>query len=455
MAAISEPATMEVAGLDGWLASRHAAYPFAVTRVPFADLDGWHFDDQTGNLAHRSGRFYTVEGLRVRAQREDLDEWHQPIIVQPEVGILGLLMRRVRGEPHFLMQAKMEPGNRNLLQLSPTVQATRSNYMRVHRGARVKYLEYFRGPRRGKMIADALQSEHGWWFYRKRNRNMIVEVDGDVAADEDFRWMSATEIGAVMGRDNAVNMDSRSVLAHLPSNAAGPREPGGSAFQRALSASRDPRSGSLTSTPELLSWVTGHRADEDVRLTRINLRGLPGWRQTATEIARDDGRHFRVVGVGVRAGSREVARWSQPLLEPSGCGIAAVIVKEFGGVLHLLVHLKDECGFLGGPELGPTVQCRPGNYDESGAPAFLPQVLHAEPGRIRFDAVHSEEGGRFLNAESRYMVVEAADDFPRAVPDGYGWVTLWQLSDLLRHGGYVQMQARSLAVCLNFLGNHA
>ena len=47
---------------------------------------------------------------------------------------------------HCLMQAKMEPGNVNPLQLSPTVQATRSNYTQVHRGTGTRYLEYFVGP---------------------------------------------------------------------------------------------------------------------------------------------------------------------------------------------------------------------------------------------------------------------------------------------------------------------
>ncbi|CAM5359048.1 GDP-mannose 4,6-dehydratase [Streptomyces cyaneofuscatus] len=86
--------------------------------------------------------------------------WHQPIIVQPEVGILGILVKEFDGVPHFLMQAKMEPGNSNLLQISPTVQATRSNYTKAHKGADVRYLEYFRGPRQGRVLADVLQSEH-------------------------------------------------------------------------------------------------------------------------------------------------------------------------------------------------------------------------------------------------------------------------------------------------------
>ena len=172
--------------VDDWLEGRRRAHRFRVDRIPFAELDGWSFEAGTGDLVHRTGRFFTVEGLRVTTSEGAFPEWHQPIIRQPEVGILGILVKEFDGVPHFLLQAKMEPGNRNLLQLSPTVQATRSNYTKAHQGADVKYLEYFHGARRGRVLADVLQSEHGSWFYRKSNRNMLVEADGEVPVHEDF-----------------------------------------------------------------------------------------------------------------------------------------------------------------------------------------------------------------------------------------------------------------------------
>ena len=41
---------------------------------------------------------------------------------------------------------QMEPGNINKVQLSPTVQATKSNYTRVHGGKAIKYLNFFKNP---------------------------------------------------------------------------------------------------------------------------------------------------------------------------------------------------------------------------------------------------------------------------------------------------------------------
>ncbi|MFF5002847.1 NDP-hexose 2,3-dehydratase family protein [Streptomyces phaeochromogenes] len=439
-AATTEGSQLATADFHGWLAERGRANAFRVDRIPFAELQGWSFEESTGNLVHRSGRFFTVEGLHVTERDGPYGDgpyadWYQPIIKQPEVGILGILVKEFDGVPHFLMQAKMEPGNPNLLQLSPTVQATRSNYTKAHQGADVKYIEHFVGPGRGRVVADALQSEHGSWFFRKSNRNMIVEAVGDVPLLDDFCWLTLGQIGELLHQDNVVNMDSRTVLSCLPLPATA--------------------SGALLTDIQLLSWITGERARHDVHAERVPLAGLPGWRQDEMTVEHEEGRYFNVVGVAVQAGNREVTSWTQPLFEPVGTGVTAFLTQEFDGVPHVLVHARVEGGFLDTVELGPTVQYTPGNYAhlaEKDRPPFLDSVLDASPDRVRYGAVHSEEGGRFRNAESRYLIVDAAEhDTPLDPPPGYTWVTPGQLTWLVRHGHYLNVQARTLLACLNAL----
>ncbi len=181
---------MATSDVLGWLKAHRIRGGASVKRIPFAELDQWSFAPGTGNLHHHTGRFFTVEGLH--SSRPQRPGWHQPIIMQPDIGILGILAKEFDGVLHFLMQAKFEPGNPNLVQLSPTVQATRSNYTQAHGGSGVKYLEYFLDP--DAALADVLQSEHGAWFYRKRNRNMIVEVQGDIETDDAFRWFTLGQI---------------------------------------------------------------------------------------------------------------------------------------------------------------------------------------------------------------------------------------------------------------------
>ncbi|WIM94465.1 NDP-hexose 2,3-dehydratase family protein [Actinoplanes oblitus] len=446
----SQGALLRTEEVGDWLADVRRRHAFRVERIPFSELDRWSFHPDTGNLVHASGKFFTVEGLRVSSETGPRAEWYQPIIKQPEVGILGILVKRIGGVLHFLMQAKMEPGNPNLLQLSPTVQATRSNYTRVHEGAPVRYLDYFRQPGRGRVVADVLQSEHGSWFHRKNNRNMIVEVDEEVEPHADFCWLTLGQIGELLHRDNVINMDARTVLACAPIGSvdAG-RAPG--SFLAALAHSR--HGAALHPDVEVLSWLTAERARLSVRAERVPLGGLPGWVRGTHAIGRPDGRFFEVVALSVEAGSREVSRWTQPVIEPRGMGINAFVTRRIDGVLHVLVAARAEAGFLGALELGPTVQCVPGNHDDlpiGDRPAFLDLVLGADPATVRYQAVHSEEGGRFLNAESRYLVLEPApEQAPLDPPAGFCWVTVGQLMSLVRHNNYVNVQARSLLACLN------
>ncbi|MFG2354813.1 NDP-hexose 2,3-dehydratase family protein [Streptomyces sp. NPDC048521] len=446
----TQGAVLRTEEFSGWLAGHRRAHAFRVDRIPFTELDRWSFHPDTGNLVHDSGRFFTVEGLHVTTEAGPHREWHQPIIKQAEVGILGILVKEFDGVLHCLMQAKMEPGNPNLLQLSPTVQATRSNYTRVHQGAPVRYLDYFVEPGRGRVLADVLQSEHGAWFHRKSNRNMIVEVDDDIEPHGDFCWLTLGQIGELLHLDNVVNMDARTVLACAPIGAVDPdraRDP----FVAALARSR--HAGALHSDVELLSWFTAERARQNVRAERVPLAGLPGWVRGTHAIDRPDGRFFRVVAVSVQAGSREVSRWTQPLVEPRGLGVTAFVTRRIDGVLHVLMRARAEAGFLDSLELGPTVQCVPGNHDDlppEDRPAFLDLVLSADPSIVRYEAVHSEEGGRFLNAESRYLVLEPEEDqVPLEPPPGFCWVTVGQLTSLVSHSNYVNVQARSLLACLN------
>ncbi len=438
-----------------WLGEQRRHQTQHVERIAFAAMRGWSFDLGSENLVHDSGRFFAVEGLRVKTDFGPVAEWTQPIIHQPEIGILGMVVREIGGVLHCLVQAKCEPGNANGVQLAPTVQATKSNYTGVHRGAEVPYLEYFRDPPPHRVLADVLQSEQGTWFYRKRNRNIVVEVDDDVDVAEQFCWLTIGQLHELLRVDNLVGMDTRTVLSCLPYGGGlvdlAPR--GG------LAASIDHSSagvcGSVHPTSEILNWITARQAEHELQTERIALRDLHDWYRSDGSISHDRGVFFSVIAVDVQTNSREVSAWTQPMIEPHGVGIIAMIVRRFDGVLHALVNARVEPGFLDVVELAPTVQCTPENYAHlpvGGQPPLLDLVLARRPEQVLFDVELAEEGGRFYHPACRYLVIEVGDEVPAQTRPEFRWMTLNQLSGLLRHSHYLNVQARTLVTCLRALG---
>lgn len=439
--------------IKAWIEQRNREVEVRVEKIPFAEMKMWH-SESDGSIHHDSGKFFSIVGIDVQTDFGQNNHWRQPIILQPEVGYLGILTKEINGVLYCLMQAKIEPGNVNCVQISPTLQATKSNYSRVHEGKSPHYLEYFVNAKPENIILDQLQSEQGARFMRKRNRNIIIKVDEDVPVLEDFRWMTLGQIKELMAYDNMVNMDTRTVLSGLkisdyvtPLDGLRNMSPFGK--DMILSASTNH---SLTSTRDHLSWLTGLKARYDLLVNYCPINGMPQWKRTESEIVREDQKYFRIIGVNVIISNREVSSWCQPLVEPMQQGLCAFIIKKIDGVYHFLMQAKLECGNFDVMELAPTVQCLTGNvYAENiQKPAFAEYVLNARKDQIVFDTLQSEEGGRFFKEQNRNLIVEADEDFPLEVPERYTWMTLQQIYQFLRFNNYLNIQARSLISALSY-----
>ena len=108
---VMESDVSDIADVDTWIEEIRSENEATIRQKPIADLDKWKLDPLSGNLSHVTGRFFTIEGITVRTNWGSVAEWDQPIIRQPEVGILGFIVKKIAGQLHFLVQAKIEPGN--------------------------------------------------------------------------------------------------------------------------------------------------------------------------------------------------------------------------------------------------------------------------------------------------------------------------------------------------------
>lgn len=449
-----------------WIREQSEQVNVTIRRISFAQMNHWDFDANTGSMRHDSGKFFSVQGIRVNTNWGIISEWEQPIINQPEIGYLGIITKKIDGVLYFLMQAKIEPGNLNVVQLSPTLQATKSNYNQVHGGKRPPYLEYFNGEKRVSVLLDQLQSEQGARFLKKRNRNIIVLVDSqeDLPLHHNFCWLTLGQIKQFLGNDNLVNMDTRTVISGVPFGdyAADvldlyemliPAIDQKHSFNLGLLSSTLDRDRHLHGMDDIISWITRLKSIYELEVRKIPLRSVKNWRIEADEIFHEERKYFSVIGAHVEIENREVASWDQPMVRSTQEGIIAFIVKTIDRIPHFLVQAKLEAGNFDVIELAPTVQCLTGNYRPGQSDyrvMFLDYVLNSKKDQIWYDTFQSEEGGRFFQEQNRNMIIEADDDFPLTVPDTYIWMTLHQIKTLIKYNNFLNMSARSLIAVVRF-----
>lgn len=436
-----------------WIQNRNKEITVNIKQIPFSEMENW-YQDKNGCLRHNSGKFFSIEGIHVETDFGETPSWDQPIINQPEVGYLGILTKEFEGVLYFLMQAKIEPGNVNCVQISPTLQATKSNYSQMHQGKKPKYLDYFVNAKPQQILIDQLQSEQGARFLRKRNRNIIIKVDDDVELLEDFRWMTLKQIKEMMSIENMVNMDTRTVLSGIELLKSSPSVDSYNNLSQwgidmLLSMKKNE---GLHTMNNHLSWLTNLKSKYDLSVTGKPLIDLEEWVVNDQEIIRHDKKFFKVIGVNVSIANREVSDWCQPLVQPMQQGLCAFIIKKINGTYHFLMQAKLECGNYDIMELAPTVQCLTGNVFESKQkPYFADYILSDNKFEIIYDVLQSEEGGRFYHEQNRNIIVKVGEEFPVELPDRYHWMTLGQINEFLRFNNFLNIQARSLLAAIKYI----
>lgn len=448
--------------IENWLKQKRAETKINIRPVALNQLNQWSYSTKTQNLVHQSRKFFSIDGIHVKSSLPVVPEWQQPIINQPEIGYLGFLVKKINGILHFLVQAKTEPGNIDTVQLSPTLQATKSNYTQVHKGKKPQYLDYFKKAPINNILLDQLQSEQGARFLKKRNRNIIVLVNEEIPESDNFRWLTLAQIKYFIHQPNYVNMDTRTVISCIP---FGNFQAQVAQLARAVSdktinqqnrnffISAIDASTALHSTDNLISWITRRKVNSELEVQKTDLKKLENWNFTDQWIEHREKKFFSIIGVDIAIENREVQAWQQPMVKPAHEGLIAFIVKPIQGITHFLVQAKLECGNFDTIELAPTIQTLTGNY--KAVPThqipFLEYVLQAQPQQIIYDVYQSEEGGRFFKEQNRNMIILADERFEQDVPENFTWMTLNQMIHFIQFNNYLNIQARSLISALQFI----
>ena len=427
----------------------HALNSTVAVDIQLTDLEhctGWFYDESEGCIRNNSHSFFTITGFRQTLPNGEVQT--QPIIMQPEIGYLGILCREFNGVMHFLMQAKTEPGNINKIQLSPTIQATKSNFTQMHGGAKPPYLDFFLNASSYDIVVDQIQSEQSSRFYKKRNRNIIIRLEEDIEVLPSHRWMTLGQIKQLMREDNLVNMDTRTVLSCIPFSKMDLS--GGELLEIAdyftdIPLMQSAMVGSRENVlPGLYRYINNQKMFYDAKTELLPLYSLEDWKMKNGEFVCKHSFPFRIVFCDIEIEGREVRRWAQPLFAANGISTFGLIMCEEEGMLKFLVRVKPEVGCFDVLELGPTVQREATKAsDENDIDRFFMDRLKAGRGVI-YDHLLSEEGGRFYQEQNRNILMRIDRTELPPLPDGYFLMDFRLLNELVQVNNTLNIQLRNL-----------
>jgi oxidase EvaA len=433
-----------------WINELHKTVYVDIQKTTLA-LCGWFYDENCGQIVNQNRSFFQIAGFRQSGgQGRNISE--QPVIIQDEIGYLGILCKEFGGMLHFLMQAKIEPGNVNKIQLSPTIQATKSNFTQKHGGAKPAYLDYFLNASAHTVIVDQIQSEQSSRFFGKRNRNIIILLDERIEVEEGpgHRWLTLGQIKRLMKIDNLVNMDTRTVLSCIPfynfSDGLAHVMPYSRDPALIRSICEEPEAGVL---PFIYRYINDYKMFSDIRWEIVPLYTLEDWEMKngggSEEFICKSGYPFKVVFCDISIEGREVKSWGQPLFEAVGGACFGLLTAVEGGIREFLVKARPEMGCFDKIELGPAVQTEAvGSHEDDDEVSRLFFHCLAHGRGVMHDVVLSEEGGRFYHEQNRNVVIEVDKGELPDVPAGYFWLSYRTLNQLVQINNCLNIQLRNL-----------
>ena len=426
-----------------WIEARNQTTKVEINKINFTDCKGWFLDEKDGCIRNVNNTFFQIAGLReMNPQGEVILE--QPILLQSEIGYLGIICKDFDGVTHFLMQAKIEPGNVNKIQISPTIQATKSNFTQKHGGRKPVYLEYFINAQKEQIIVDQIQSEQSSRFLGKRNRNIIIKVREEVEVLPSHMWMTLSQIKELMKIENLVNMDTRTVLSCLPLSLHAKEY--WESFGLDNNFLRNACIGDGKNyLPEIYRFINNYKMFEEREKKLVPLTALNSWQITDKEIVHKQNYSFKVIFCEIEIEGREVVKWCQPLFEAIGKAFFGLLRYSVGGIWYFIVKAAPETGCFDKIELGPTIQREAGAEEKESdwIQKLFWQKYYQKQGVI-FDTVLSEEGGRFYHEQNHNVIIDVDQAEVGTLPDGYFAVDLRTLNLLTQVNNCLNIQLRNL-----------
>ena len=196
---------------------------------------------------------------------------------QEEGALIFLITTQINGVECALLQLRSEPGLIGICNLTTTIQSTPSNFLCKHGGESTPYMSIVTNPcSYGKVLYDGYQYDWGLSYKHKTKRFLIVRVESPPEATNGFIWVDLNTIFTLPHTNHLITNDLRTMIPLLKS-----------------SCRKD--------VPQLVNKINISKPRYDLPLLKWNNDLM-------------DSRGFYVVFKETLTQTREVKKWSQPLL---------------------------------------------------------------------------------------------------------------------------------------------
>ncbi|MDB3959288.1 NDP-hexose 2,3-dehydratase family protein [Candidatus Pelagibacter sp.] len=376
---------------------------FKKKRIQFINTKNWKFENL---INHTSNKFFKIYGYLIRTNFPKLKKYYQPLISQDEVGYLVMFKAIKDNKTFYLLQLKAEPGNRNTIQLSPTIQATKSNYMRIHGGKKTQFIEYTKNTK--NFLLNTNQPEQGSRYLNKYNKNIIIKTEKFKLLTKNFIWVEQKDLEKLSKKNNLLNMDTISILS--------------------CNLKKKEIDIPINSIHKIKKKYSNFKKKYKIKLSRISLKKMKNWIYNNREIFDNKKKNFKIESYKIITNYREVTEWSQPLVSDFYKGLNVLLTKKINGTTNYLCQIILEPGYKV-PKFTNTIMLK--NLKNK---YFLKSFLNKNKINKKkklIEVINSDEGGRFNNNQSQNIVYEI-DGSSILKKQNYIWISHNQMLELLK-----------------------
>jgi len=412
---------MQANKLKNWLKHQKNIKKIKINKKKISNLKDWIFKKNV--ILNSKQNFFSIKAFIIKCKNKIT---YQPLIVQKENGIIGINKKKKDNKDYYLLQAKIEPGNINGIQISPTVQATKSNYLRKHGGKKTLFLNFFiKTNNQLKIISKKKLSEQGSRFLKKKNWNILIEAKNPLITNKDnYRWLTRDNLKYLANKKNILNMDTLSVMSSI--------------------IQKNANENTLRSNKQIQNKLNNFIKKNKIKRLNINFKDLNNWVITKDFITDIKKKFFSILFIDVYANSREIKKWEQPIISDHFSSLNGFLICKYNNTVHYLLQLVNEPG-LDNAKYTSTIFEK--NFS-SNLKKKIKYFYFFSKKNLLLDVVNSDEGGRFLKNQIRNIICEIKDFNKINLTENFIWASHNQVVDLIANDK-MTIESRNLFASYN------